>query len=525
MSEALASLLDLRTAWGRVKDDIASRVFIRDPYSISLVESDLEALLEHRLSLIRDDKYVPESAYICDVPKGSGLIRPGAYLSYTDRLIYTACVGACFPAIHQRLKSSQGKTDFSYRLAALPSNPKWLKDRFTGWQDFRQRSLALIEAGAAYVVMTDITAFYENIDLSLLFSDLRSTGAPEEAINQLSACLNKWAQVPGRGIPQGQSPSDILAKLYLNNIDEKLRNIGYQHLRYVDDTRVFCSSLTQAKKVLVDLSRLLRRRGLNLQSAKSQIHRADDARAEIEEVTAVVNSVRTRFISEVVKQTGYGNPYMSVTEADEILDESPEGAPIEVIQETYQTYFIDSTDRFNRTLFRFLLSRLGKQADGFAAKHCPSLLEEHPEETEAILEYLGRVEEVEEHESALLNLLTSNRLVYPYQVYQILQRFLEHSAAPSNALVETVRAIGFDGSTPRYVKTYCRAFLGRFGSAADIKIIADSYDDTADPSEKVEIICAIGRLERGRRNSLLARVEKDGEMNLRAAKWVRASAS
>ena len=185
MSEALASLLDLRTAWGRVKDDIADRVFIRDPYSISLVDSDLEAWLEHRLSLIRDDKYVPESAYICDVPKGSGLIRPGAHLSYTDRLIYTACVGACFPAIHQRLKSSQGKTDFSYRLAALPSNPKWLKDRFTGWQDFRQRSLALIEAGAAYVVMTDITAFYENIDLSLLFSDLRSTGAPEEAINQL----------------------------------------------------------------------------------------------------------------------------------------------------------------------------------------------------------------------------------------------------------------------------------------------------------------------------------------------------
>ena len=30
-------------------------------------------------------------------------------------------------------------------------------------------------------------------------------------------------------------------------------------------------------------------------------------------------------------------------------------APIEVIQETYQTYFIDSTDKFNRTLFRFLL--------------------------------------------------------------------------------------------------------------------------------------------------------------------------
>ena len=75
------------------------------------------------------------------------------------------------------------------------------------------------------------------------------------------------------------------------------------------------------------------------------------------------------------------------------------------------------------------------------------------------------------------------------------------------------------------MKTYCRAFLGKFGSAADIETIADLYDETTDPSEKVEIICAIGRLERGRRNSLLARVEKDGEMNLRAAKWVRKGVS
>jgi len=525
VSDTLASLLDFKTAWARVKDDIANRAFIRHPYSVSLIESDLDGWLEHRRTLIREGRYVPGSAFICDVPKGSGLIRPGAHLSYTDRLVYTACVGACFPAIHSRLKWAQGTTDFSYRLAALPENPKWLRDRFTGWQDFRQRSLALIEQGAAYVVMTDITAFYENIDLSLLFSDLRSAGAPEEVVNQLSACLNKWAQVPGRGIPQGQSPSDILAKLYLNNIDEKLKNMGYQHLRYVDDTRVFCSSLIEAKKVLVDLSRLMRRRGLNLQSAKSQIHRADDARAEIEEVTAVVNSVRTRFISEVVKQTGYGDPYMSVTEADEILDESPEAAPIEVIQETYQTYFIDSGDRFNRTLFRFLLSRLGKQSDNFAAEHCPTLLEAYPEETGAILEYLGRVGSIEDHEDALLNFLTSDSLVYPYQVYQIIEWFLERSNTPSNELIETIRAIGFDASTPRYVKTYCRAFLGKFGSAADIKTIADLYDETTDPSEKVEIICAIGRLERGRRNSLLARVEKDGEMNLRAAKWVRKGVS
>lgn len=521
VSEPLANILDLKTSWRRVKDDIANRVFIRHPYSVSLVESDLEGWLTTRNELIRTGRYVPDSVFICDVPKENGLIRPGAHLSYSDRLIYAACVGACLPAIHKTLKWAQGVKDFSYRLASDPSNPKWLRDRFTGWQDFRFNSIALIEAGAAYVVITDITAFYENIDLNLLMSDLRSTGAPAAAIGQISSCLNKWAQIPGRGIPQGQSPSDILAKLYLNSVDENLRNMGYTHLRYVDDIRLFCGSLLEAKRALVDLSRLLRKRGLNLQSAKSEIHRADAAREKIQEVTAVVNSVRHRFITEIVKQTGFGDPYMSMSEADEILEENPDAAPIEVIQQTYQTYFIDSSDRFNRTLFRFLLSRLGKQGDTFATEHCPTLLEEHPEETDAILEYLSSAGPVEVLGFPVMELLQSGRIVYPYQTYQILEWFFQHASAPADELVDVVRRIGFEASTPRYVKTYCRAFLGKFGSNADLERIADSYDEASDRSEKVEIICTIRRLEHGRRNALLGRVEKDGEMNRRAVKWVK----
>jgi hypothetical protein len=259
-----------------------------------------------------------------------------------------------------------------------------------------------------------------------------------------------------------------------------------------------------------------------LQSAKSEIHRADHAREKIEEVTAVVKLVRNRFISAVVKQTGHGDPYMSLTEADEILEDSPEAAPIEVIQETYQTYFIDRSDGFNRTLFRFLLKRLAKQGDDFASKHCPTLLGEHPEETDAILDYLGSLGPAGQYGEPVWQLLASDQIVYHYQVYQLIEWFFKNTTYAPDELVEAVRTVAFDSSTPRYVKTYCRAFLGKFGLAADLERIADSYDDTADRSEKVEIICSIGRLEPVRRNAFLARVEMDGEMNLRAARWVKA---
>jgi hypothetical protein len=278
---------------------------------------------------------------------------------------------------------------------------------------------------------------------------------------------------------------------------------------------------SRSKKVLIELSRLLRRRGLNLQVAKSEIFTADAARSQIEEVTAAVKEVRAAFITDVVNETGIGDPYMSVRQADEILEENPEEAPLEVIRHAYQTHIVERPDRFNATLFRFLINRLGKQRDSSASEHCVRLLEPHPEETEPILRYLGSVGPGEDVETQIIELMRSGRMVYQYQLYQIIEWFYERPMNPSGALIDTARTIGFDQSAPRYLRMICRALLGKYGISADLERMALLYDDTTDPSERVEIICSIRRLEHGRRNALLARFERDGEINRRAARWVR----
>jgi hypothetical protein len=239
--------LDLRVAWRRVKEDIDHRVFIGHPYAVSVIEHALDDWIGTRGEELKAGRYEPKPMFVCDAPKGEGLVRPGAHLSYADRLVYAACVGACLPAIHEVLRWSQGAVDFSYQLASDWKNPNWIRNRFGGWRDFEQFSLNYINDRAEFVVFADITAFYENIDIGLLISDLKATGAPQFAITQLSTCLNKWSQVPGRGLPQGQTPSDILAKLYINNIDCRLKQVGCRYVRYVDDIRAFFSSLPEAK--------------------------------------------------------------------------------------------------------------------------------------------------------------------------------------------------------------------------------------------------------------------------------------
>ncbi len=197
----------------------------------------------------------------CEIPKPKGAIRPGMHLTFADRVIYLAAVGACLPKLHEALQWAQGSVDFSYLLAEDAEEESWMRGRFYGWKSFRDESLKLLdEGGYSYVVTADITAYYDLIDIGTLVSDLRAIGAPPESIRQISECLNRWAAAvgPSRGIPQGNSGSDLLAKLYLNSVDRALADGNFKHLRYVDDIRIFCHSRVEAQRAVMLLAKLLR---------------------------------------------------------------------------------------------------------------------------------------------------------------------------------------------------------------------------------------------------------------------------
>src|SRR4029450_7658401 len=197
-------------------------------YEVELMEIDRGAWLSELRESIRTNRYFPSAMVVCDIPKAKGGIRPGSHLIVADRLVYAACVGACLEKINAEIGWAQGAVDFAYQLAAEPRQRKWLRSQFSGWEEFRERSLRKLEEGYPYVVIADISSFYDSIDVATLISDLRQVAAPQAVIEQIRQCVNRWGLVPGRGIPQGQSASDILAKLYLNSVDKNLRALGYE---------------------------------------------------------------------------------------------------------------------------------------------------------------------------------------------------------------------------------------------------------------------------------------------------------
>jgi hypothetical protein len=322
MAESLEMLLDLDTAWKRLKREGPHRGFVRHPFELALTELDLPAWLEAIRQDLRTGRYAPGAVTICDAPKGKGAVRPGGILSLRDRLVFIAAVGACFPAIHKAISAWPELVDHAYTLARRPDEIEWLTDPFKAWQRFRERSLAELDKGATHAVIADITAYYENIDLPTLISDLIATGAPKSVVDLLSNCLNRWAQVNSRGIPQGHSASDILGKLYLNRVDRALRDRGYLHYRYVDDFRIFAKDHATAKRSLVELTRLLRRRGLNIQSSKSAIHIAHDARKKIDGITPTIEPVRDRYVKELADTLDV--PYATIADLEKLMSSKAE---------------------------------------------------------------------------------------------------------------------------------------------------------------------------------------------------------
>lgn len=520
MSERLATLLNLQSALSRVRlDHEERREFVERPHEFSLVGIDEDGWLQNLRAKIVTG-FAPSAAIVADIPKGAGAVRPGALLTLEDRVVYAAAVAAALPQVFAALEWSQGNIDFAY-LLNRPGARTWFKTQFNGWNQFRNKSLEHIRNGASYVVITDITGFYENISIQRLFSDLRQINVDPEIAGLISQCLNHWAVVEGRGIPQGLSASDILAKVYLNPCDHQMNAGNSTFLRYVDDIRMFCATKAEAKQTLVQLIRQLRQRGLNLQSAKTKILIAAKATRQIEGFVPQIQSIQRQFIRKVLEETGQMNPYITLPQAELLLENRNDGISIIALREAFRAYFMDPDVDFDKSVFHFLLNRLGNLRDRFAADYCISILSEHPEETSSALNYLQKVAVNNGDLSAIERLVRSDEAVYEYQIYQVLQWLVRLNDKPSDSLIGFARDIAFNQGRAKYVRAMAREIVAMHGSVGDLDDIQTSFANAADDLERAQILCALRRMEPSRRNSFLRRNEGHDDFCARGSALVR----
>lgn len=518
----LAERLNLSLAWKRVKTDLKDVCWLDQPFELFLVESDLDNWLESLREKIATDTYNPSRCRIIDIPKPKWHLRPGGVLTLEDNVVYSAVLLDCIRKIEEGIGWSSNTIRFSNILKKDQDADKWCEFELNGWTKFREESLkAVDQEDSECVLFSDIAAFYENIDLQRLISDLESLCIPKENRDLLSKCLNRWSEPRGRGIPQGFKPSDILAEIYLNSIDKRLKNEGIIHLRYVDDSRIFCEKRGDTIESLHSLTRLYREKGLNLQTAKSVIKIKQDAINEINGVSQIISELKDDIIKEIKENYWWDNPYGTPKELRTIIESEKIGIYLKALTEAFNKYFLSEGYDFDKSLFHYIINRFGALRKPTAVAYSLKLILRYPEETKFVLDYFSYLPNPWKRKIAkfLSRFIERNWLTYEYQKFLII-KWIWKQDINLDPVLTTIRNLIRKAKIDE-IRNYCIAYLGEYGDSADLDLIESLYSEMVGDQSKTTIICSLKNMSQSRRNSIYGRARGDGYLVDLAIRWAR----
>ncbi|MGN7771988.1 reverse transcriptase domain-containing protein [Phyllobacterium sp. 22552] len=275
--------------------------FYLDDFGLECFAANLQSHIGEISRSLQLDQYRFSSSALISIPKGPHGTRPGSILSIRDRVSLWSAISLLAPKIDKTLLSGV----LSYRLKSQfdPENLfeemdeitiPFLKGTFISqtispftswqynWREFDEKSKEAYHKGYHFLAVTDIAAYFENINLDIL-KDQMVEVHPNEArlINFLIDSLCSWTVAapnghrPRRGIPQGSGISSFLGNIFLSPVDHKLSEYGELndtiYLRYMDDIRVFCKNKVDASRSILLLESALRRLHLSVQTAKTKV--------------------------------------------------------------------------------------------------------------------------------------------------------------------------------------------------------------------------------------------------------------
>jgi len=423
--EMLTSSDNFSLAWERVRyfDRPGSRDWIGLKVFAANRDYNLEMLRQSLIERTFEPSY-PEIKYL---PKPSLTLRPMAVLAVSDRIIFQAIANV----IAERGRSTLAMVTNRQSFANVLSKRRQ-KQFFAPWKQqyrlFQEKFCELVEEGNVWLAETDLAAFYETIDHTTLFNRLREGKfLDERSLEHLQAYLPIWSSVRSgtqvaRGVPQGCLASDLLANIFLYDLDRELAVQEYYYLRYVDDIRVISKTKDAVQRGLIQIDTTLKSIGLLLQTKKTMVRQITDLGEETDRLAAQLSEIDRRFNEPELPDLPPLDPLLEPSLHDVALlgedfnakVDPPKTAPtvqqelLELFGKSKRSIDFDDSDPFAERHLRFCLYRL--EPDPGIVVAVLSLFVERPWLSEIIALYLRKCELDKEAIGHLRNVIETHNV-------------------------------------------------------------------------------------------------------------------
>ncbi|MGC4847684.1 hypothetical protein ACLQ3F_10620 [Micromonospora sp. DT15] len=139
----------------------------------------------------------PADLEVIELPKNELLVRPLARVSLESRLMYEAAV----LSIIEKIDSQMSHAVFSHRWLAWD---KRLYAPVARWMKMHDEAASFHRANPhLQMARTDVSAFYENIDLAIVLRELDALGPPKWAFETIEIFLKSFNELNNVwGLPQ-----------------------------------------------------------------------------------------------------------------------------------------------------------------------------------------------------------------------------------------------------------------------------------------------------------------------------------
>ena len=269
--------------------------------------------------------YRPNLPLELTFPKSEFAIRPGRRIELEDLVVLYYCLIAISSDLEDKLRV--GVTAYRIRHGRFPRIvqraslilPRYLRRKmrivdpwYNAWPQFTNRLRREYKVyGRKYIGTSDITSFYEDVDLGLLRAGLanRVRKPTLPLVNLLVEMYQGWAARDvhlvrqNRGLPQGTSSSGVIANYFLMPFDDELdrlaRKRNLRWFRYNDDMRLVGKEREKVRLGLRAIGHYLGRLNLIQQGSKTEILQGAEARQElfdlrVDKISTLLTKMRSR---------------------------------------------------------------------------------------------------------------------------------------------------------------------------------------------------------------------------------------